>query len=110
MTREIGIGADITMLENGGNFIDEALGSIIARWPLEPSGFAPYIFGGGGRAFDYGWSPAILSAAGAPTRHYGWLVDFGVGLEYRFNPGTGVFIDGRYVWHDAHNDVDRLLL
>ena len=46
-TREIGIGADINIPANGGNFVDQAVGSLIARWPFESTGLAPYIFGGG---------------------------------------------------------------
>ena len=34
-TREIGIGADINIPANGGNFVDQAVGSLIARWPFE---------------------------------------------------------------------------
>src|SRR5207248_3967864 len=69
-THELGLGADINIPDNGHNFIDQVEGSLIARWPFEPSGFAPYIFGGGGRATDPRWE---------------WTGHAGVGLEYRFN-------------------------
>src|SRR6266853_1078000 len=53
LTRELGFGGDINITDKeGGNFVDQALGSLILRWPFDPSGFAPYIFGGGGRGFD----------------------------------------------------------
>jgi hypothetical protein len=44
---------------------------------------APYVFGGGGRQFDPAWE---------------WTGHAGVGMEYRFNPVTGVFVDSRYTW------------
>ena len=94
-THELGLGTDINIPDNGGNFIDQVEGSLIARWPFEPSGFAPYIFGGGGRATQPVWE---------------WTGHMGVGLEYRFNPVTGIFVDGRYVWHDKEGSSDRLLL
>jgi len=92
-TRQIGIGADINIPDNGGNFIDQAVGSLIVRLPFESTGLSPYIFGGGGRGTDPSWE---------------WLGHAGIGLEYRFNPATGIFLDGRYVWADK--SFDRLLL
>ena len=91
-TREIGISGDMNIGDNGGNFIDQAEGSLVVRWPFEPSGWAPYIFGGGGRGFDPEWE---------------WLGHAGVGVEYRFNPVTGIFLDSRYIW--AEKSFDRLL-
>src|SRR5664280_2723333 len=88
-TREIGIGADINIPDNRGSFIDSALGNVIARLPIGNSGLAPYIFGGGGRGIDPRWE---------------WLGDAGVGLEFRFNSLTGIFVDGRYIWADKSSD------
>jgi hypothetical protein len=93
VTREIGFGADINIPDNDGNFVDSVSGSLILRWPFEPSGFAPYAFGGGGRGTDPAWE---------------WLGHAGVGVEYRWNPTTGIFVDGRYVWADQ--TFDRLVL
>jgi len=93
ITRYIGVEGDVNMSANGGNFVDQALGNLVLRWPLDPSGVSPYIFGGGGRGFDPSWE---------------WLGDFGVGLEYRINPVTGIFTDARYIWADK--SFDRLLL
>ena len=92
-TRTFGIGTDINIGDNGGPAIDHVLGSAILRWPFEPSGWAPYIFGGGGRGIDPRWE---------------WLAHGGAGVEYRFNPTTGIFVDGRYVW--SQRSYDRLLL
>jgi hypothetical protein len=92
-TRMLGVGGDINMSANGGRFIDQALGSVILRFPLDPTGLAPYIMGGGGRSFDPSWE---------------WLGHAGAGLEYRFNPVTGIFADARFIWAD-HSD-NRLLL
>jgi len=93
-TREIGIGGDINIPANGGNFVDQIDGSLFARWPFEPSGFAPYIFGGGGRTTDPSWT---------------WIVHAGIGFEYRFNPATGIFADTRYIWHTEDGGSDGIL-
>jgi hypothetical protein len=85
----VGIGADINMGANGGLFVDQVIGNLILRVPIESAGLAPYVFGGGGRGFDPAWQ---------------WLWDGGVGLEFRFNPVTGIFVDGRYVWTQTPSD------
>jgi hypothetical protein len=94
ITREIGIGGDINIGDNGGSFVDQALGSLILRWPFETIGLAPYIFGGGGRGFDPSWE---------------WFGDLGVGVEYRINPAAGIFVDSRYMWHEKEGSSDRIL-
>jgi len=93
-TREIGIAGDINIPANDGNFVDQAEGSLILRWPFEPSGWSPYIFGGGGRRTDPDWE---------------WIVHGGVGVEYRFNPVTGIFVDTRYIWHLKDGATDGIL-
>jgi opacity protein-like surface antigen len=103
-TRYVGLGGDINISDNNGhngNFVDQAIGNLILRWPLDPSGFAPYVFGGGGRGFD---NPVPTSDG----NKYEWLGDLGVGMEYRLNLATGIFADGRYIWGDQTGD--RLLL
>jgi len=88
-TREIGIGGDINIPDDGGNFINNVNGSLIARFPIVNSGLAPYLFGGGGRQTEPVWQ---------------WTGHAGVGVEYRFNPVTGIFADGRYMWVDKTAD------
>jgi hypothetical protein len=92
-TREIGIGSDINIGDNRGHFVDHVMGNLYARFPIEPSGFAPYVFGGGGRSTDQIWE---------------WLLHAGIGIEYRFNPITGIFFDTRYIWHTKDGSTDRL--
>jgi hypothetical protein len=89
-TRYLGVGGDIEIPDdNYGNFVNNMDGSLIARFPIGNSGLAPYVFGGGGRQTDPTWQ---------------WTGHAGVGLEYRFNPVTGVFADGRYMWVDKTSD------
>ena len=88
-TREIGVGGDIEIPADGGNFINNVDGSLIARMPIGNSGLAPYVYGGGGRQTEPVWQ---------------WTGHAGVGLEYRFNPTTGVFADARYIWVDKTPD------
>jgi hypothetical protein len=90
--RNIGLGADINMPDNRGNLVDSVLGNLIVRFPIADSGWAPYLFGGGGRGTEPAWE---------------WLGQAGVGCEYRWNPMTGIFVDSRYVWADK--SFDRLL-
>lgn len=86
-TRYLGIGGDIQMFDSGGqlgpNFVNNMNGSLIARFPIACSGLAPYVFGGGGRQTNPEWR---------------WSGHAGVGVEYRFNPGVGIFTDARYMW------------
>ncbi len=93
LTQNIGIGGDVNMSENGGNFVDIINGSLIVRLPIESAGLAPYLFGGGGRSTEPVWE---------------WTYHGGAGLEFRFNPTTGIFTDARYIWADE--TADRLLL
>jgi hypothetical protein len=82
LTRNVGIGADAYSENITGTFVDSASASLILRLPLGESGFAPYIFGGGGHRFD-------MSRV--------WFGQAGGGMEYRFTPHTGIFIDARGV-------------
>jgi hypothetical protein len=82
-TRNLGIGVEAYSENTTGVFIDSASANLTLRLPLGQSGFAPYAFGGGGRQFDVG------SAV--------WFGQAGAGMEYRFCPHVGVFIDARAV-------------
>ena len=83
ITRYVGIGAEAYSENTTGVFIDNASANLTLRLPLGESGFAPYIFGGGGHQFDL----AKL-----------WFGQAGTGIEYRFTPHIGVFLDARMVW------------
>jgi hypothetical protein len=88
-TRMFGAGADVSMHADGNEFIDNGSANLIVRFPIEAASLAPYVFGGGGRNFD-------------PIDE--WEGHAGVGLEFRLNPHTGIFADGRYVWPDKSSD------
>ncbi len=81
-TRNIGIGADAYSEGTGGPVVDSLSGNLIVRFPIGESGFAPYAFGGGGHQFD-------LAKV--------WFGQVGAGVEYRFTPQVGAFIDARWV-------------
>lgn len=87
--RNLGIEAEAYSENTAHHLVDYVNGNLIARFPLGSSGVAPYIFGGGGRQLD-------------PI--YQWHWDAGGGLEWRFSPHVGVFLDGRYVWTDETRD------
>ncbi len=82
ITRNIGIGGDAYSENTTGAFIDSASANLTLRLPLGQSIFAPYVFGGGGHQFDM----AQL-----------WFGQFGGGMEFRFTPHVGIFIDARAV-------------
>jgi hypothetical protein len=103
----LGIGGNINMSANGGNFVVQALGNLIFRWPICPIGIAPYIFGGGGRGFDSFRGGPFFDRED-PT--WQWFADGGVGLEWRPNATTGIFTDATYMWHLKDGSFDRLLL
>ena len=75
------------------HFVDDVDGSLIVRIPIPLGntglGLAPYGFGGGGHKFD----PVEAS-----------YVHAGGGVEFRFTPHIGIFVDARYVWADHVKD------
>lgn len=85
VTRNLGLGGEAYSENTGHSFVDNASASLIGRLPLGHSGFAPYVYGGGGRQFD----PVLLN-----------FLHAGGGFEYRFTPRLGFFLDGRYVFTD----------
>ncbi len=93
LTRNIGIGVD-TFFQEHGHFFNNVSGDVIARFPISNSGFAPYLYGGAG------WRDG--SSVGANLDEL--TAHGGVGIEYRFNPHLGVFIDARYTWTDKTAD------
>jgi hypothetical protein len=88
LTPMLGLGADTAFLSGTKHFADHVGGNLILRIPIEAVRLAPYVFGGGGRAFNPTWS---------------WYADVGAGLEIRLNPKLGIFGDARYIWmeHDT---------
>ena len=89
-SRYFGFGADMDLPADGGHLIDQFGGNLIGRIPIGNSGLAPYLFGGGGGTIDPEFQP---------------FAQVGVGLEYRFNPFTGIFIDTRYEWPEHTTDM-----
>lgn len=87
--RNLGVGADVNMSDNGGNLVDAVFGNMILRLPLGNSGFAPYVLGGGGRTTDHTWE---------------WAGQAGVGIEYRPSHTLGFFTDARYVMPEHSSD------
>ena len=85
ITRNLGVSADAYSENTTGAFVDSTSANLTLRLPLGQSGFAPYVFGGGGRQFD-------LTKV--------WFAQVGAGMEYRFSPKVGVFLDARWVLPD----------
>jgi hypothetical protein len=84
-TQNMGISADAYAEDTKGSVIDSSSVSFTYRFPLGQSGFAPYAFGGGGRHFE-----------NVRT----WFAQVGAGVEYRFSPQIGIFLDARGVVPD----------
>ncbi len=104
----VGIGSDFNISDKpGGNWdFDYVVGNIYLRAPVGNSGVAPYIYGGGGRGF----SSEFVSGPEGGTRPYDWLYGGGVGLEYRFNPSTGIFTDARFYFSDKATVLNELVI
>lgn len=93
LLRQLGLGVDVNMPDNGGNLVDSVALNVIGRFPIGSSGFAPYVFGGAGRTTDASWE---------------WMAQAGVGVEFRLNRTVGIYTDGRYQWPE--NSGDGLML
>jgi hypothetical protein len=91
-SKDVGISVQSSAQTRGPRFIDHVGGDLIVRFPLQAIGLAPYVFAGGGRAFN-------------PT--YDWFGDAGAGLELRLNPKLGLFGDARYIWKE-HRDFNGI--
>lgn len=96
-TRMFGIGTDfnISSKPDDLNLVDYWVGNLYARLPIGNTGLAPYIYGGGGRAMSPIWQ---------------WTYGGGAGLEYRFNPATGIFSDARFLWGEKGTVYDNLVI
>lgn len=81
-THHLGVGVEAYSENTAHNFVDNLTGNLLVRFPIGHSPFAPYVFGGGGYQFDYG------------KQAFG---DGGAGVEIRFAPHVGFFVDARYV-------------
>ncbi|HUD47574.1 MAG TPA: hypothetical protein VMR33_12135 [Candidatus Baltobacteraceae bacterium] len=79
--RYVGIEAESFALANDRNTASAVGGNLVLRLPIGPTGFSPYIFGGGGNE----WTDRTEGYA-----------DAGAGLEYRFTRSFGIFGDGRF--------------
>jgi hypothetical protein len=89
----IGVGVNYFIFDNIGVGIDTYADAFttpyllnfsgIYRYPIKDFGLAPYGFGGFGRQWEH--DPR-------------WTGHLGLGLEYRFNMKTGLFMDGRGVF------------
>lgn len=80
--RYVGVEGEAWSTSTHHSFVNDAGGNLVLRLPIGTSGFAPYIFGGGGHE----WEPVETG--------YG---DAGAGLEFRFTPWIGIFADARFV-------------
>jgi hypothetical protein len=86
-TPNIGVAAEGFTEDPHHSFVDTADGSMVFRLPFGKSGFAAYLFGGGGHQFD----PNAVA-----TFHTGG------GLEYRFSQHFGTFLEPRIVFKQGH--------
>jgi hypothetical protein len=84
-TRFVGMDAEAYSENSPGAWVDSASVNLLLRYPVGDSGFAPYALGGAGYRFD------DVTA---------WFGELGAGMEYRFTPHMGVFLDARAVLPD----------
>jgi high affinity Mn2+ porin len=97
----LSVDGDVFNENPGDNFGATVTGNLILRLPLDdylPNfHVAPYLFGGAGKFYS--------ERVGFPTSTHGVkryigrsgiIADAGGGIEYRFNPNLGIFVDARY--------------
>jgi len=92
ITRHFGLGVDGYWWDGdqvSNEWVSSFSGSAILRMPIDRLHLAPYVMGGVGGHFS---GVEQLSFHG------------GGGLEYRFSPRMGTFVDGRYVFTEDTND------
>jgi len=79
---------------HGNTTLHNFTGSVIFRIPMDELCLAPYLYAGGGATVDgEQWA----------TAHGG------AGVEYRFSPGKGVFVDARWTYlgdRFGHEDLN----
>lgn len=105
--RNIGIGIEGTILDprGGGDVIGTAALNVFVRFPNDAACIAPYIYGGVGGIFN----AESLDTGDIPGRddhdEDAYLIGHvGAGLEYRFTPNFGIFVDGRYTFVDESSN------
>ena len=95
----IALGVNYFITENIGAGVDTYADAFTApyalnfsgiyRYPISDTGFAPYGFAGFGRQWEHAAQ---------------WTGHIGLGLEFRVNTHTGLFLDGRRVFADTTSD------
>jgi hypothetical protein len=91
----LGIGGDVNLSAHPGSIVDQAVWSVILRYPIEHTPIAPYLIGSGGRSISPEWA---------------WIYGGGPGLEVRITKALGLFGEARYFWTDSNTMRDRLIL
>jgi hypothetical protein len=81
-SRYVGVGGDAYTEDRDPCFIYAASGNVIIRLPIDHTGIAPYVFGGGGHQWDF------------VSQNFGQA---GAGVEIRLCRHLGFFVDGRWV-------------
>jgi opacity protein-like surface antigen len=86
-TRHFGVGAETYVDDvHWPRHVD---GSFFARYPIEQLSLAPYALAGVGRQFH-----DVAQ----------WTAHIGLGLDFRLNRATGIFLDVRQVYADRSRD------
>ena len=100
----------------GDHFVDNVGGDLIGRWPIGHSGFAPYIFGGGGGIFGGGQKQVnerfiepgegfdILATTGHTDAEARAIGQVGGGMEIRITPHIGWVSDFSWNFVDGPNN------
>lgn len=98
-SRNVGLGVEGTLLDprHGSDVMGQAGLNLFFRFPIDSRCLAPYAFIGGGAVFN----AEDVDAEDFDRDDDGsddalWEGHAGVGLEYRFSPRLGVFVDGRF--------------
>lgn len=90
---------------DGGDALGQAGLNLFFRFPLDESCIAPYAFIGGGAVFnaeDIDREDFDRDDDGSDDAL--WEAHAGIGVEYRFSPRCGAFVDGRFTVVDKNDN------
>ncbi|HEV7867800.1 MAG TPA: outer membrane beta-barrel protein [Chthoniobacteraceae bacterium] len=104
--RNIGLGIEGTGFDTESDAVGYGALNIFARFPIDEACLAPYVYAGVGGVFN-AEDLDVEDLPGGDTEENDdalWAGHVGIGVEYRFTPNVGIFVDGRFTVVDKHEN------
>ncbi|MDQ3622980.1 MAG: porin family protein [Verrucomicrobiota bacterium] len=106
-TRHVGIGLEGMIYDTEGDNLGAAAFNVFFRFPMDHICLAPYLYAGVGGVFNASdLDKGDITDIGDDENNEDkfWSTHVGIGIEYRFSPRCGIFIDGRWTVVDEHSN------